>query len=73
VARRIGPMPSRKLDKVPRRHGFVPIRQRGSHVFYQHPDGRSTTSVNHPGRDIPPGLVRKILADAHLDAEALDE
>jgi predicted RNA binding protein YcfA (HicA-like mRNA interferase family) len=51
---------------------FEPIRQKGSHVFYRHPDGRSTTSVNHPGRDIPPGLVRKILADAELDAGALN-
>ena len=66
-------MAFRKLDKVLRRHGFEPIRQKGSHIFYRHPDGRGTTSVNHPGKDLPPGLVRKILADARLDASALDE
>ncbi len=72
MARRVGPMSFRKLDRVLRRHGFQPIRQRGSHVFYQHPDGRSTVSVNHPGRDIPPGLVRKILADARIDPDELE-
>lgn len=70
---RRGPLPFRKLGKVLRRHGFEAARQKGSHVFYRHADGRGTTSVNHPGRDIPPGLVRKILADAGLDPRVLDE
>ncbi|MBI2321693.1 MAG: type II toxin-antitoxin system HicA family toxin [Chloroflexi bacterium] len=25
------------------RLGFVPLRRKGSHVFYRHPDGRTTT------------------------------
>jgi predicted RNA binding protein YcfA (HicA-like mRNA interferase family) len=34
--------------------GFVPVRQRGAHLQYRHPDGRGTTVPMHPGRDIPP-------------------
>lgn len=30
--------------------GFRKERQKGSHVFYRHPDGRTTTLPNHPGR-----------------------
>jgi predicted RNA binding protein YcfA (HicA-like mRNA interferase family) len=29
--------------------GFPNTRDRGSHFFYRHPDGRTTTIPNHPG------------------------
>jgi predicted RNA binding protein YcfA (HicA-like mRNA interferase family) len=42
--------------------GFLPIRQKGSHVFYRrgwpHHDG-----ARHKGRDVAVPLVRAILAD----------
>lgn len=62
------PLPYRKVDRLLRDNGFVPTRQKGSHVFYRHEDGRTTIVPRHPG-DIPPGLVRKILSDAKLDWE----
>jgi predicted RNA binding protein YcfA (HicA-like mRNA interferase family) len=51
-------------------HGFVEVRQRGSHKQFRHPDGRVTTVPFHPGRDISPSLVRKIATDVHM---TLDE
>jgi predicted RNA binding protein YcfA (HicA-like mRNA interferase family) len=51
-------------------HGFVEIRQRGSHKQFRHPDGRVTTVPFHSGRDISPSLVRKIAADVRM---TLDE
>ena len=39
-------------------------------MIYAHPDGRATVVPRH-GKDIPPGLVRKILADAGIDASEL--
>ena len=39
------------MDRVLRRLGFVPVRQKGSHLFYRHPDGRTTTIPQHKGRD----------------------
>ncbi len=71
MAPSIGPISYRKLAKLLRQHGFESVRQKGSHVFYRHLDGRSTIVPNHGGTDIPPGLVRKILADVELDPDLL--
>jgi len=49
--------------------GFQPIRQKGSHVFYRHPDGRATTVPNHFGRDLARPLIRAILHDIELTPE----
>jgi len=46
--------------------GFVIDRQRGSHVFLKHPDGRATVVPVHSGETIGPGLLSKILRDAEL-------
>ncbi len=55
----------RALQKV----GFEVIRQKGSHVFLRHPDGRSTTVPLHAGETIGPGLLRKIIRDAEMTRE----
>ena len=52
-----------------RRGGFEVIRQRGSHVFLKHPDGRATVVPVHPGEDLGPGLLWKIIRDADLTRE----
>jgi len=46
--------------------GFVSERQRGSHVFYRHPDGRTTTVPQHGSRDLARPLLREILQDIEL-------
>jgi predicted RNA binding protein YcfA (HicA-like mRNA interferase family) len=56
-------VPYRDVDRVLVRLGFAAVRQKGSHVFYRHPDGRATTVPHHGGRDIAPPLLRKILDD----------
>ncbi|MCA1818824.1 MAG: type II toxin-antitoxin system HicA family toxin [Thermoplasmatota archaeon] len=63
-------MPYRKVRRLLRSAGFHEVRQKGSHVFYRHEDGR-TTEVPHHGRDIPSSLVGKILKDAGLDPDKL--
>ena len=50
--------------------GFQKIRQKGSHLFIRHPDGRATVVPVHPGENIGPGLVSKILRDVEMDKEA---
>ena len=52
-------------------HGFVEVRQRGSHKQFRHPDGRTTTVPLHAGRDISPTLLRKIAADGRLTVDEL--
>ena len=54
------------MEKVLLRLGFEPVRQKGSHVFYRHPDGRTTTVPHHPGRDLARPLVREILREIDL-------
>jgi predicted RNA binding protein YcfA (HicA-like mRNA interferase family) len=49
--------------------GFVEVRQRGSHKQFRHSDGRVTTVPDHKGRDISPGLLRKILEDIRMKPE----
>ena len=54
------------MEKVLLRLGFEPMRQKGSHVFYRHPDGRTTTIPHHAGRDLARPLVREILREIDL-------
>jgi len=56
----------RKLESVLLKLGFKSIRQKGSHVFYRHPDGRTTTVPNHQGRDIARPLLREILREIEM-------
>ncbi len=49
--------------------GFVAVRQKGSHVFYRHSDGRVTTMPNHAGRDLARPLIREILREIELTPE----
>ena len=43
--------------------GFNRMRQKGSHIRFRHPDGRTTTVPMHAGRDISPVLLRQIAKD----------
>jgi predicted RNA binding protein YcfA (HicA-like mRNA interferase family) len=51
--------------------GFERIRQKGSHVFYRHSDGRTTTLPSHKGRDLAKPLIREILREIELTPEEL--
>ena len=55
-----------RMEKVLLSLGFQMVRQKGSHVFYRHPDGRTTTVPNHPGRDLARPLIREILREIEL-------
>jgi len=52
--------------------GFVDIRQRGSHKFYRHSDGRTTVVPMHAG-DLDRSLIRKILKDIDVTIEQYNE
>ena len=51
-----------------RRIGFEAIRQKGSHRFYKHPDGRTTIVPMHIG-DLDRTLIRKILRDIEMSID----
>jgi predicted RNA binding protein YcfA (HicA-like mRNA interferase family) len=50
-----------ELAKILDQIGFKLIRREGSHMFFKHPDGRSTVVPNHPGERIDRGLLTKII------------
>lgn len=59
----------RTMEKVLLNLEFQIIRQKGSHVFYRHADGRTTTLPKHPGRDLARPLVQEILKDIKMSSE----
>ncbi len=62
----------RELVRALEKAGFRVIRKsKGSHWQLEHADGRRTTIPVHKGRDIGPGLLRKILRDCELTVDDL--
>ncbi len=54
-------IPARKLVRALTKLGFEEVRSCGSHHRFIHSDGRKTTVPIHTGRDVPRGLLRKIV------------
>ena len=49
---RLTPLSAFVIIKILKKLGFEPIRQKGSHVFFRHPDGRTTLVPRHDREDI---------------------
>ncbi len=64
---------ARKMEKLLLKLGFERVRQKGSHVFYRHPDGRTTSVPHHPGRDLARPLIKEILREIELSVEEYNE
>ena len=63
-------MTATKAAKVLKRLGFEFKRQQGSHMFFEHRDGRTTVIPNHPGEDLDRGLMNKIVKhDLQMERE----
>lgn len=52
---------AKEVAKVLNKLGFEMKRQEGSHMFFEHLDGRTTVIPNHSGEDIDRGLLNKII------------
>ncbi len=63
----------KELIKILKKAGFLEVRQKGSHVFLRHPDGRATVVPIHAGETIGPGLLSKILKDTELTKNDLQK
>lgn len=57
---------AKRLIRVLRKLGFERKRQTGSHIFFSHPDGRTTVVPRHNGKDISRGLLSEILDDIEM-------
>jgi len=66
---KLSPIKPTQLIRILEKLGFEKIRQKGSHIFMRHSDGRSTVVPFHKGEDISKGLLRKILNDIDLSVD----
>ena len=64
---------ARKMEKLLFKLGFEKVRQKGSHVFYRHPDGRTTSVPHHRGRDLARPLIKDILREIELNSDEYEE
>lgn len=55
-----------RMGKILLHLGFILIRQKGSHAYYRHTDGRATVIPIHKGEDLRRGLIRAILKDIEI-------
>ena len=56
---------STQMSQLVENLGFALIRQKGSHRFYRHTDGRTTVVPMH-ANDLDRSLIRKIISDLGL-------
>ena len=63
---RIVPLPANKVVKALEKLGFEQIRQRDSHLFLRHPDGRTTIVPVHSTENIGTGMINKIIKDSKI-------
>lgn len=60
---------AKEFEKILLSLGFFIQRQKGSHKFYKHSDGRYTTLPHHPGEDLSRPLIRTILNQIEISTE----
>lgn len=65
----LSPIKAKELIKILKKIGFKERRQKGSHLFLSHQDGRTTVVPIHPSESIGIGLLRSILHDVKLSPE----
>lgn len=67
------PLPFRKVSRALGSLGFRPVRQVGSHVTFEHADGRKVTVPNHAAKDLGPGILRAILRQVATSWEEFEK
>ncbi|MCJ7673603.1 MAG: type II toxin-antitoxin system HicA family toxin [Sedimentisphaerales bacterium] len=60
---------AKTMEKLLLRLGFERVRQKGSHAFYRHPDGRVTTVPHHKAKVLARPLLREILREIEITVE----
>ena len=68
---KLASLTGKEVVSLLKKAGFIVERQRGSHVFLKHDDGRATVVPIHSGETIGPGLLSKILRDVEMTKDEL--
>jgi predicted RNA binding protein YcfA (HicA-like mRNA interferase family) len=64
---------ARDLEILILKLGFTKSRQKGSHAFYKHYDGRATVIPFHSSKDLPRPIIRAILREIELTVDEYNE
>ncbi len=64
---------AKMMEKFLLELGFQIVRQKGSHVFYRHTDGRITTVPFHSNKDLARPLIRQILNEIKITVDEYNE
>lgn len=73
MSKKLPMLKARDIMRVLHLLGFSEVRQSGSHILFQHNDGRTTLVSKHGGEDIGRGLLRQILREIELTPEQFSE
>ncbi|MBI2097944.1 MAG: type II toxin-antitoxin system HicA family toxin [Candidatus Vogelbacteria bacterium] len=65
----LGSIRAREIIRVLHKLQFYSVRQKGSHLFFRHDDGRTTLVPVHPSEEISTGLLRQILGQIKISPE----
>lgn len=61
--------PARKVVRALERLGYRLERQAGSHMIFVGPNGNIIPVPNHPGQDVKPGTLRRIIRDVGVSVD----
>lgn len=67
---RIPTIPAPKMIAFLKSLGFRQVRQKGSHRFFKHPDGRTAVVPDHKGEDLGRGICSRIFKDVEVTRKA---
>ncbi|HII76667.1 MAG TPA: addiction module toxin, HicA family [Methanolinea sp.] len=62
-----------KIIKILHTHGFIEVRQSGSHKIFRNSQGCRVTVPVHSGTILHPKLIKAILEDAGISPEELEK
>lgn len=60
---------AKSMEKLLIEIGFKRISQKGSHVFFRHEDGRTTTVPFHSNKDLARPLIREIINEVKISID----
>ena len=60
---------ARRVSQVLEKHGYITVRQSGSHKIYKNPEGIRVTLPVHSGKIIHPKILNKISEDTGIPLE----
>lgn len=70
MSERLPTIKAREMIRILEKLGFSLIRQKGSHAFFHHPDGRNTSVPVHSG-DLSRYVLREILKQIEVSEEEI--